>query len=244
MKPENYIVIRGDVWMVLHFPFHLALILLVEGAAQFILWRKVVEIFGVINGDFTKARKSPTVGTNLEVSELYSNLTNKIFNTYPPKFVRTIKEAQTVFHNIRNSSFGSPSQTKEVDTLFRIIQDSIFCNFDIEAPIIDRSLLKDPDEEWKGNINTFMLVFIYFFIASGITLMMLSLLKATIQPNLDKRNLIRIAIHCMCGIVLAALASSIKTGVGLIYAQSTWVLPTVALSFAFAMALTHIPMPY
>lgn len=36
--------IRRELWAFLHFPFHLALVLLVEGAAQFIVWRKVVEV--------------------------------------------------------------------------------------------------------------------------------------------------------------------------------------------------------
>jgi hypothetical protein len=39
---------REGLWAFLHFPFHLALVLLMEGAAQFILWRKVVEVVAYV----------------------------------------------------------------------------------------------------------------------------------------------------------------------------------------------------
>lgn len=41
--------IRQQIWAFLHFPFHLALVFLVEGAAQFIRWRKVVEVIRLVS---------------------------------------------------------------------------------------------------------------------------------------------------------------------------------------------------
>ena len=44
MNRDHFGSFREGLWAFLHFPFHLALVLLVEGAAQFIVWRKVVEV--------------------------------------------------------------------------------------------------------------------------------------------------------------------------------------------------------
>lgn len=35
--------IREGLWTFMHFPFHLALVILVEGTSQFVLWRKVTQ---------------------------------------------------------------------------------------------------------------------------------------------------------------------------------------------------------
>lgn len=41
---ENFGTIRQQIWAFLHFPFHMALVLLMEGINQFVIWRHAVEI--------------------------------------------------------------------------------------------------------------------------------------------------------------------------------------------------------
>jgi hypothetical protein len=36
--------IRQPIWAFLHFPFHLALVLFMEGLAEFVIWHKMVEV--------------------------------------------------------------------------------------------------------------------------------------------------------------------------------------------------------
>jgi len=49
MNRAQFGELRQEIWASLHFPFHLALVLLVEGASQFILWRKVVEVVSYVS---------------------------------------------------------------------------------------------------------------------------------------------------------------------------------------------------
>lgn len=44
MNRAQFGELRQEIWASLHFPFHLALVLLVEGASQFVIWRQVVEV--------------------------------------------------------------------------------------------------------------------------------------------------------------------------------------------------------
>jgi hypothetical protein len=70
----------------------------------------------------------------------------------------TITDSQNAIYNIDNSTFNSTEQLSDISTLFRIIQDSIFNNFDIEPPETSNVTLPDPREEWSKNMDAFMLV--------------------------------------------------------------------------------------
>jgi 4-hydroxybenzoate polyprenyltransferase len=50
---------------------------------------------------------------------------------------------------------------------------------------------------------------------------------------MTKGDRIRIVVHFILGMVLALLAATVNTNAGFAFAQSAWVLPTVALTFIF-----------
>lgn len=60
---------------------------------------------------------------------------------------------------------------------------------------------------------------------------MMNILNAIIRPKKTWGDKIRITINWAIGIALASLASIVNTEGGFKFAQSAWVLPTVALSF-------------
>ena len=111
-----------------------------------------------INNQFTDATQSFMGSTSVELSSLLSNVTNKVLNEFNPKFAHTISDAQDEIEAISNATFNSTEQLNNISTLFRIIQDSIFNNFNIEPPKTDEVVLKDPNEEWSRNMDAFILV--------------------------------------------------------------------------------------
>jgi hypothetical protein len=60
---------------------------------------------------------------------------------------------------------------------------------------------------------------------------MMNVLNAIVRSKKTWADKIRIAINWIIGIALASLAPIVNTEDGFIFAQSAWVLPTVALSF-------------
>ncbi|PVH70065.1 hypothetical protein DL98DRAFT_554181 [Cadophora sp. DSE1049] len=223
MNRDHFGSFREGIWAFLHFPFHLALVLLVEGAAQFILWRKVVEVIRYVNDLFIAGEKSFIGRDSKQFAELLSNVTNEVFAKFNPVFTRTLKDSQKAIYGIGNSTFNSTEQLKEITTLFAVIQDSIFDNFGIEPPEVENSD-PDPNEEWSKNQDAFMLIFVYFFVATG---------KST------RGDYSRMTMNFVVGIALASLASIVGTEQGLEFAQSAWILPTVALAFVLVMASTY-----
>ena len=74
-------------WIIFHFPFHLALVLVMEGATQFVIWWKVVELIGFVSSQFLEAfRLAEQEGANgiAEHMVLHLNSTiNYIWDLYP-----------------------------------------------------------------------------------------------------------------------------------------------------------------
>lgn len=61
----------------------------------------------------------------------------------------------------------------------------------------------------------------------------MNILNLISRPKLKRGDSVRISLYFILGIVLASLAATVNTNVGFAFAQSAWVLPTVALTFVF-----------
>lgn len=57
---EHFGTIRQQIWAFLHFPFHMALVLLMEGINQFVIWRHAVEILTAVFGPIDALPDDPT----------------------------------------------------------------------------------------------------------------------------------------------------------------------------------------
>ncbi|KAL2061563.1 hypothetical protein VTL71DRAFT_6940 [Oculimacula yallundae] len=238
MNREHFGSLREGLWAFLHFPFHLALVLLVEGAAQFIVWRKVVEVVRYVDGLFVAAEEGFVGRDSQQFAGLLSNVTDEIFTKFKPVFTHTLRRTTETLSLIGSSAFNSTEQLKEMVTLFATIQDSIFDNFGIEPPEVENSD-PDPNEEWTKNEAAFKLIFVYFFVAAGITLILMDALNFLSRPRPNRGDYIRMLINLIVGITLAAIASMVNTDQGFAFAQSALILPTVALAFVLVMMSTY-----
>ncbi|KAH6681676.1 bacterial low temperature requirement A protein-domain-containing protein [Halenospora varia] len=246
MNRAQFGTFRQELWAFLHFPFHLALVLLVEGTAQFIIWRKVAEVVARINTLFSTTGRTflSTGNTNsITLSTLFVNATDAVYAEFPPKFTRTLYETQNAIYTIGNATFNSTEQLQGISTLFSVIRDSIFDSFNIEPPeemVKEMAVVADdPNDEWERHMEAFKLVFVYFFIASGLTLILMNVLNTISRPKTTKGDRIRIFIYFIFGVLLASLASLVTTDGGFGFAQSAMVLPTVALVFVFVMTFGY-----
>jgi phage tail protein X len=61
----------------------------------------------------------------------------------------------------------------------------------------------------------------------------MNILNVTSRPKTTKGDRIRIVVYFILGIVLALISATVNTNAGFAFAQSAWVLPTVALTFVF-----------
>ncbi|XMA16151.1 hypothetical protein WAI453_008942 [Rhynchosporium graminicola] len=238
MNREHFGSLREGLWSFLHFPFHLSLVLLVQGAAQFIVWRKVIEVVRFTNERFITAETGFVGRDSLQFAGLLSNVTDGIYAKFSPVSTHTLKETNKAILFIGNAEFNSSEQLQEMGTLFAVIQDSIFDNFGIEPPAIE-NINPDPNEEFNKNQASFRLIFVYFFVAAGVTLILMDALNFLSRPKPTRGDYSRMLINLLVGVTLAFIATIVNTTEGFKFAQSPWILPTVALAFVLVMVSTY-----
>ena len=140
---------RQLIWASLHFPFHLALTLFVEGSAQFVIWYKIQEVIG----DFVTlldnaVNNLPDVPFN-DQTQTFVNTINEtvqqIFELYPPKFQDTytaIDEAMNELASVPNSVFSanvssdSPilaNVTDATNSIVTAVLTSLLASFNVEG---------------------------------------------------------------------------------------------------------------
>lgn len=93
--------LRQQLWTIVHYPLHLALVLFMQGFNQFIVWSKIINVIGslsfesVLNtvDDVSKA-STATVVSNL------TDLTTDFFERFPPKYYMTYVSVNDSLNNI------------------------------------------------------------------------------------------------------------------------------------------------
>jgi hypothetical protein len=75
VQMEHFGTIRQQIWAFLHFPFHLALVLLMEGINQFVIWRHAVEI---LTGVFGPINSLPDTATP---AQLFDTVNQTVYDT-------------------------------------------------------------------------------------------------------------------------------------------------------------------
>ncbi|KAK1239312.1 hypothetical protein MKX07_008800 [Trichoderma sp. CBMAI-0711] len=154
MKASHLPPVRQMIWTMLHFPFHLALVLFLQGFTQFIQWSKVVDVFNHLAANwivFDPARLSRATSQLVQ-----QNMTDEIasfFKLYPPKYSDTqyvFQEALDNITDIPNSfwpkwadaltdeNYELPTDkttdlfSKIIEALVTAMENSVFTNFEID----------------------------------------------------------------------------------------------------------------
>ena len=127
--------VRQQIWAFLHFPFHLALVLATEGGAQFVFWRKIVEILGMVDNMVITSIDNLTTGsTAADVASKLNETTQLVFSYYPPKaYSNTINEADDAIKAI-GAATDDDSLITAVSSLAATIQNSLFATYGIDPP--------------------------------------------------------------------------------------------------------------
>ncbi|KAI9640181.1 hypothetical protein NHQ30_011418 [Ciborinia camelliae] len=189
----------------------------------------VVEVINQVSAQYTTQLQHFPASTSLDLQTQLTNITTQVFLKFRPKFTQTYANTQMALMNIGNTTFKSMEQVGNVTTLFSTVQDSLFDNFGIDPPLGDEmegmgeGFGVDPNEEWTENLG-----FTYFFLSSGLSLILMNILNLLSRPHPSRADKIRIAINFFLSITLTlvALAGFSNTEMGFVFAQSAGVLPT------------------
>ncbi|KAI4234389.1 MAG: hypothetical protein LQ349_003827 [Xanthoria aureola] len=235
---------RHHFWALAHFPFHIALVLLMEGTSRFITWRNAMEIVNHIYTAYDSIWESTNSTTSL--ADQFGNLSGHVLQSAQAD---PVKYNVTGYLNTLRKS-GDASSDVAIDSAFEILLTLVNATlkfFKIEAakkttrdPAVGDA--KDPYTDLGNALVVYDLVFLYFFLAAGFTLIVLAVLNIlNHKGKWVKGDGIGVAVRVFVGTGIA-LVSLMKTDISSeeVFLYSPWMLPTVMLGLGIVVLVDGV----
>ncbi|KFX90120.1 hypothetical protein V490_06639 [Pseudogymnoascus sp. VKM F-3557] len=263
---EHFGSIRQQLWAFLHFPFHAALVLCLSGMAQFVIFQKIMEGFNAFNEIFTNNLISflneVQSGTNNIEDDILHYITaiqdslNKTLTAYPPvnalevnenlsELVEKFKEQLTEYikalsENANASIDAASSAGSDIEAALLLSLQETF-GFEAAEDKVEEagnnSLLKT-----VASLDTATLIFQFFFIATGMTIIIMGILGLINVRVYTKGSWLRFATHVSVGITccLLCLLSLGEGDRAVSLSMTAWPLPMVAFFVFIVLAVHHV----
>ena len=259
---EHVGTLRQLTWIMLHFPFHVAVLFTSEGVAQLSMWRKLLSFWYSL-ADTLTGIAVPT-SNEAEALEKYVDAVKNATDTWMKPFnegMQHLKLQQPDFPSIYSKIEGladsdlfktdNAAWKKQIvgNTTDLYNQAAIFAakTFNIEEPEHLSYKVESEADALDLLVNhTFQTVFIYFFVAAGLALIFSACLYVFGKRFKSRREYLNLAFRCLLGIVLALLALMAVSTNGQVnnlytrYAVSPWMIPTVTIMYFFVVIVHHV----
>ncbi|KAL8735395.1 MAG: hypothetical protein Q9166_000940 [cf. Caloplaca sp. 2 TL-2023] len=221
-------------WALAHFPFHTALILLMEGTSRFVTWRNAMEIVDHVYTIYDTIWSS--TNSTVELADMFGVLSTDILKAAeadPTKY-------NVTGHLITLRNSGDASSDVAIDSAFEILVTMVNATlkfFMIQAAQkttkdpIPANETKDPYTDLGNALIVYDLVFLYFFVAAGLTLILMAVLVVlNKRGKLVKGDWIAVGLRLVVGAGIATVAA-MKTNYTAEerFLYSPWMIPTVML---------------
>lgn len=255
---------RQMFWVSWHLPFHVALVLLLEGANQFIAWSQALQSIksaaqSIININY----ELPSSPTTEEVVRLLNETVTDLLESYPPEdevaalddVERTYKSLLTLpdsFWDVNGQlADNDPEMVRWLTgtrDLAQTVFDGIFASFSLAAPAEETEstdVQSATEAAYLATANKFQTVFIYAFITAGLVLILMTVLHVVSQQHgWSIFNILRalITVGMGLGLALTSLLTFNQDALAN-FLPTPWPLPTITICYFAVLVLSHIPEP-
>ncbi|CAI7615088.1 unnamed protein product [Penicillium pancosmium] len=161
VRMEPFGSVRQQLWSILHFPFHLALALMMEGTNQILLCTHVVK-------DLYKLVPLITASQGGLTPEFLTALSGTVHTVYErfPSTQDVVDKVEESLHTLSNGDASAEETTTEVHLVFQEIIKTMISGFGWEPP------KEGPEEDFNeyidGIVKIFNLTFGISFIRSSV----------------------------------------------------------------------------
>jgi len=248
-KNTHYGTIRQQIWAVLHFPFHLAVVISVEGLRQLTTWYSFQQAVGVIDQLFLLQTKKPDQEAVFDGRrDLIYNLTKYLYTEGSSKTVLkhwdTVNSSYAILTEIPYADL-SDSQQSLLQNMTEIMTTGFAEFYGIKVSKKKhhhhkpRSNLNDPNfSPFSDVTRLYDLVYEYFFIAIGVVFIMYGVFGLFVRRRKDVWDYISVAIRFTVGIAFFGIVFIRDDATAYnAYYNSSWPVPSVCLILAAALFL-------
>ncbi|WAO91555.1 Hypothetical protein NCS54_00903000 [Fusarium falciforme] len=262
--------IKTALWTTLHLPFHIAIVLTVEGSGQWITARRTFEAINEAIASFL-AGFSKGLNSGLGGQGVYNELVVALGKTYETytfsvKTVSTMDKALEELLVIPDSYWKSFDADRALEnpvgndtyvveiigTLETSLANGIFDTYGLTTSSKSKALADSQaylsDTEAVAFFAVFerlRMIFIYVFVAGGAALLLLATMHLMQKPKgWSVFHLIRLGFLTIAGVTLClvALIGTNDTMTGDMIGKP-WSLPIIALVYLVALVGSHLPTP-
>ena len=215
----------------MHYPFHIALVLFMEGTSRFITWRNALEMVDYVTSEWTLAYDTYNYDPSL-LADSYYNISTKLF---PALEADVSKYNITPWLDLLRESTDPDDVYYYADEIWTIFVNATFKFFKISASkkaekTAEISGDKDAYGALINALQVYDLVFVYFFLAAGLTLIIMAILMVLSKKRMVLGDWLGVALRAVMGIGIALIAVvSANTDRQTVFLYSPWMVPCVML---------------
>lgn len=249
LRDTHFGTIKQQIWAFLHFPLHITLVLVLEGVSNFVVWRQAVQGLETVLNDLS-VDFSLTYNTSAEfVGQVNSTAWNDVF-AYVPKgidFTEALNEVNSALVEIANtwndtSEEAANAGNNALNNIVFALTNTVLESLSIEAPKpkVKDGVKPNPEDQTTKLFGVFNLVFIYFFVTAGLTLIIMGVLAWLSEKPKKLGDYVRSSANFVVGLGLCLLSLMSLTETEGNFGFSSWVLPTLCLSLGLVVVINHV----
>ena len=213
-KPEHehYGVIRQQIWTLLHFPFHLAIVLAMEGL------RQLSTLYG-LNTYLKKLGR--TLPNEMQTTELMQWFTDRFYALYTDGTSKTIvKDYSKITDEIANLATVQNDSTDYDQAVYELQSELLVGTmeyFGMKAAKPKKSKdddysKADSEEKFLNIIKVFDLVYEYYFISFGIIFLIFGIFTLLVGPHGNCYDYPAMAIRGVVAVIMFGMVGLYTIG--------------------------------
>jgi hypothetical protein len=226
--------IRPQIWTLLHFPLHVAMLLTVEGNKRLITWAAAVQRLPNV-GDFQNFYNTTTPGTNgTKIAQaLNKTLNSSLTTAMCHGSVAAAFNYTPILTQIRHLNLTSEQELEELSSLlheaWKALSLSVLTTYELTVP---EGVGSGISTSRTAFATLFATTFLYFFIAGGSVLIFLNVLYWVGKQHNAKVEMRLIVVETLAGIGLVLVAVVRTNGDAFkSFILSPWPIPTMVLTY-------------
>ena len=244
IEHDRFGTIRQQIWLILHFPLHMALILTMQGNSRFVIFKTWYDADRIAfqpyfippfyNSSSTQ-REVLFHNSQIYARELQHNITT--FNGYFylgdfGSFYNYAPNITYLSHLNFNTTNGQNAALAVFNQLTYAAAVYAFKQLGIEPPDTD---VNEPVDLYNASIQIFVISYIYFVVGAGFVLIILGIMYGFGQRSKSRFEYASMGVRIGIGIALTLFAVT-SEGQHLAadnLVEESWIIPIVLLIYAF-----------
>jgi len=232
---------RQEFWAVLHFPYHLCIVLAVEGLRQWTTYWSYLQAKQVMDSEFLRIPVGTPDATKAATIDIIRKYVDYLYKSEASTTIlKTAHTIDSVLGSLETLPYESwtPTNTSEFDVVYRDMYRGYAEFYGIKVP---KSSEADPTfldplstsyDPGKDIATVYRFVFTYYFLGFGCIFFMLGAFGLFVRRKKDVWDYIAVTLRFLVGATFCAMQAMKASTNSTIYDRfvaSPWPIPTVCI---------------